>query len=83
MLKQYKDIFGKPRTGLHKYRVFDAPIIDYVGSVIIAIGLSKWLHLHIMVSLLLVLIMSIVMHHIFGVDTNTQRFLNFHNDYEE
>ncbi len=35
-LCKYKDIFGKPREGLHSYRIFDIAIVDLVLTILVA-----------------------------------------------
>ena len=40
-LCKYKDIFGKPNTGAHKYRFFNIAIVD-VAVTIIAGFLFSW-----------------------------------------
>ena len=32
---KYSDIFGKSRTGIHSYRVFDIAIVDVVLTIIL------------------------------------------------
>lgn len=33
-LSKYKDIFGKPMTGLHKYRIFDIAVVDVAATIL-------------------------------------------------
>lgn len=35
-LCQYSNIFGKPREGVHKYRVLDTAVVDVVATVVLA-----------------------------------------------
>ena len=35
MLCKYKNIFGEPKIGIHKYRLFDIAIIDVIGTIIL------------------------------------------------
>lgn len=40
-LCKYKNIFGEPGTGVHKYRIFDIAVVDTVLTVLI-IALIIW-----------------------------------------
>jgi hypothetical protein len=42
IFEKYKDIFGKPNTGIHAYRLFDFAIIDIIGTLIIAYLIGKY-----------------------------------------
>ena len=39
-LCKYQDILGIPREGIHSYRVFDVPIVDYLLTFFLTIGIS-------------------------------------------
>ena len=41
---KYKDILGKPKTGLHSYRVFNVAIVDVLFTVLLA----KFVHYYIL-----------------------------------
>ena len=78
-LCKYKDIFGKPNTGLHKYRIFNIAIIDVVATLILAkiiqyIVNSKSVRYSSYVILLLVL--SVIVHKLFCVDTTITRLFS-------
>ncbi len=75
-LCKYKDIFGKPNTGLHKYRIFNIAIIDVVATLILAkiiqytvnntsISYSSYI--------LILLVLSVIVHKLFCVDTTLTR----------
>jgi len=72
-LCKYKDIFGSPNQGVHKYRLFNIAIIDLVATIILALlivvlaGIWSVKNL-IIVSVLLILI-SIPIHMLFCVKT--------------
>ena len=37
----FKDIFGKPREGVHSYRIFDVAVVDSLLTVLLALILQK------------------------------------------
>ena len=53
---KYKDILGKPKTGLHSYRVFNVAIVDVLFTVLLA----KFVHYYILEPILPMIIMIIL-----------------------
>ena len=73
----YSDIFGKPNTGLHAYRVFNIAIIDVVATIgvsyLIYIYLSKKINFTLI--LLLMFMLGIILHRLFCVRTTIDKLL--------
>ena len=73
---KYKDALGKPKEGLHSYRVFNISIID----VLLTILLAKFIQYYIMedtefgVILFVCFIIGIIIHRIFCVKTQVDKF---------
>ena len=69
---KYKDILGKPKTGLHSYRVLNVAIID----VLLTVLLAKFVQYYILekydfwVILICTFILGVIMHRIFCVKTS-------------
>ena len=42
MLKRYRDVLGKPKEGIHKYRFVNMAVVDIIGTLLLAVaaGLS-------------------------------------------
>ena len=40
MLCKYKDALGKPKTGIHSYRIFNIAIADVIMTIIAALIIS-------------------------------------------
>ncbi len=84
MFCKYKNIFGKPKEGLHKFRLFDIGIIDVAVTVVLAYiihiliqkygnGYIKKINfVHI---LMIVLILGVISHRIFCVRTTVDKWL--------
>jgi hypothetical protein len=72
-LEKYKDIFGKAKTGIHSVRILDTPIVDYFGSILIAMLISYGTGLALSLSTIAILVLGIFAHKLFGVDTITVR----------
>lgn len=83
LLCQYKNIFGAPNTGVHKYRVFGFAIVDVIATLVIAALMAKFIphiqgwnfwEMFAFYSGLLILI-SIFIHMVFCVDTTLVKML--------
>ena len=74
-LCKYKDVLGKPETGVHKYRLFGIAIVDVtltiIGSYLIAI-FFKWPILYTTFGLF---ILGIFLHRLFCVRTTIDNIL--------
>ena len=79
-LSKYKDIFGKPRTGIHKYRFFDVAIIDVIGTIIMACIITYITEIPLLMTTGFLLKLGLFLHIIFGVKTNTIKYLGILNN---
>ena len=74
-LCKYKDVLGKPGTGVHKYRLFGIAIVDVtltiIGAYLIAI-FFKWPILYTTFGLF---ILGIFFHRLFCVRTTIDKLL--------
>ena len=87
---QYKNMFGKPNTGLHNYRVFNFAVVDVVLTVVLAVlicyiygcnlnmytfsAFRKSLK-NVLFCFICLMIIAIVLHRIFCVNTTLNLFL--------
>lgn len=74
-LCQYKDIFGKPKEGLHKYRIMNIAMIDLLFTAVAAYLLSHVFSSSFLLVFIILIIMGIVMHKLFCVDTTINNVL--------
>jgi uncharacterized membrane protein YcaP (DUF421 family) len=74
-LCKYKHIFGKERQGFHALRLFDFAVLDIVGTIIIGFLLAKHFKLNILLVIMLLFILAIFMHRLFGVNTKLNTML--------
>lgn len=75
LLCKYKDFFGKPKTGIHRYRIFDVAIIDVLLTIISAVVLTLVLKIHIVITTIGLFAMGIIMHRLFCVRTTIDKLL--------
>ena len=76
-LKKYKDIFGKPNEGVHSYRFMGTAIVDYIVTIIISVIFAYVTDIPLVLSTIIVFVLGIILHILFGVPTNTTRYLGF------
>ncbi len=74
-LCKYKDIFGKPNEGVHKYRIFNLAIVDIILTILGAIVLSKLLSTNFLLTLFLLFLLGIFLHWLFCVPTALNMYL--------
>ena len=80
MLCQYKNVFGKPGTGAHKYRFCGLAIVDILATIIVAY-LTKLLldyfghDYNYLCTLLSFFLLGIFMHRLFCVRTPIDKLL--------
>ena len=67
MLCKYKDIFGKPGEGVHKYRVGNIAIVDVLATIVLAWFLSSRLHSSFFYMIIILFLISIIVHQLFCV----------------
>ena len=74
-LCKYKDIFGKPNTGVHKYRLFGLAIVDVIltiiGGYLIAIIFKK----SFLYTTIILFVIGIIAHRLFCVRTTIDKLL--------
>jgi len=69
MLCKYKDIFGKPKKGIHSYRIFNIAIVDTLLTIVLAFIISYSFKKTFFLVFLILMIISIIVHKIFCVET--------------
>jgi hypothetical protein len=74
-LYKYRHIFGKENEGVHSYRLFGIAIIDLVMTIIFAFIISYNLNHNFIVIFILLMLLAIGLHYIFGVNTTINKFL--------
>ena len=74
-LTKYKDILGKPRQGFHKARLFGLARNDLIGTAVVALLISHSSFSKFITTFLLLVIVGIYLHWIFGVDSTLLRWL--------
>jgi uncharacterized membrane protein len=74
-LCKYKDVIGKPNTGLRKYRVFNIPIIDTVVTLLFVWFISYYYKYSFINVLGITFIVMVIAHRVFCVRSATDTLL--------
>jgi fatty acid desaturase len=74
-LCQYKNLFGEPREGIRKYRIFDIAIFDTVVVILIGVVISFVTKVNIWIVLIVLFLSGILVHRLFCVRTGVDRLL--------
>lgn len=74
-LCKYKDILGKPKQGVHSFRIFNIAIADVLLTILAAYILSIFVKISVFYSLILMFILGIISHRIFCVRTTIDKLL--------
>jgi hypothetical protein len=72
---QYKDLFGASGTGVHKYKFMGTAIVDFTLSILLALFVTWKFKVPLELSIILVLVLGIIFHILFGVETSTLKYL--------
>jgi len=75
-LCQYKDIIGKPNTGLrHQFRFFDIAVLDTIVTLLAVYAISVYFDFSFWYTLVVVFIIMVISHRLFCVRSTTDRWL--------
>lgn len=74
-LCKYRHIFGKEGEGAHSYRIMNIAIVDLAATIIAAFLIAKVIKQPFWLVLLILLIMGVIMHRMFCVNTTVNKYL--------
>ena len=74
-LCKYKDLFGKPNTGLHSFRIFNIAVVDLILTIFAAYLLSFLFNFSFVYSFIGLFILGIIMHRLFCVKTTIDKLI--------
>lgn len=69
LLCQYKNIFGKPREGVHSLRIFDLALVDLVLTIIASYFLKDVFKQTFFKTFICLMILGTCLHFLFCVET--------------
>jgi len=75
MFCRYKDIFGKPKEGIHKYRIFGIAIFDLLATIILALCISYFFNISFLFTFIILFLLGIILHKLFCVNTTITKLI--------
>lgn len=72
---KYSDIFGKPKTGFHSFRIYDIAINDVIGTILLSGLISYIFDFNFLIVLVVFFILGIIMHRLFCVNTTINKLI--------
>lgn len=75
MLCKYRDVFGKPHEGVHRWRFLGFASIDLLGTALIAFLISCYFRGRFIVIFLSLMAIAIVAHRLFCVNTTLNKMI--------
>ena len=74
-LCKYKDALGKPKEGIHSYRLFGIAIADVIMTIVAGMIISFIFKISLIYTLIFLFILGIILHRIFCVRTTIDKYL--------
>jgi hypothetical protein len=74
-LCKYKNILGKPGTGVHSYRFMNIAIVDVLLTLLLAFVISYYTKYSFLYVSIILFILGIIMHRLFCVRTTIDKLL--------
>jgi len=74
--KKFKNALGIPKRGVHSYRILGTAAVDYVLTLMAAFVTSYSLSIPLVLTTIVWLMLGILLHILFGVKTNTLKYLD-------
>ena len=71
----YSEIFGKAGTGPHSVRLLGEPVVDWFFTILGAVAIYKFFKVPFELTLVVLLLLGIFCHWLFGVPTSTLKYL--------
>lgn len=72
---KFKDLFGEVNTGLHKYKFKSLALVDYFLTIFLAFLTTYFTDIPVVLTTIFWLITGTIFHTLFGVETNTLKYL--------
>ena len=72
-LCRYKDLFGRPREGVHSYRLFDIAVVDVAATVFVAFIIARVFGFAFWKSLVALFLVGIISHRAFCVRSTVDK----------
>ena len=71
----FKNVFGEPGKGVHRWQLFNTAVVDFVLTLVAAAMISGVTNAPLVLTTIGMLVLGMVVHVLFGVRTNTLVYL--------
>jgi|APCry1669189768_1035252.scaffolds.fasta_scaffold190535_1 hypothetical protein len=68
----YKYLFGVPGTGIHRFRFLDTAIVDYLGTILLAMIVTKLTKVPLVITTIGMFLLGIILHLFVCLHTGTE-----------
>ena len=75
MICDFKNIFGKPKEGVHSLRFMNIAIVDFLLTILLSVFIAKKFNINIFAVVLSIFLLGIAIHRIFCVKTTVDSAL--------
>ena len=75
IFSEYRDVLGKPKEGVHKYRFMNVALVDYLLTIISAFLIGYLTAIPVEIVTIVLFSSGVILHLLFDVNTNTTKFL--------
>jgi len=76
IFKKYKNLFGIPKEGVHRFRIDNVAIVDYLLTLLVSFITSYITNIPVVITTVIWFLLGIFLHVLFGVTTSTTKYLN-------
>ena len=73
--KKYSEIFGRVGEGVHRFRILDTPVVDFVLTLLLAMLITWLTKIPLVISTIVCFLVGILLHILFGVNTTVVKWL--------
>ena len=73
--KKYSEIFGRVGEGVHRFRILDTPVVDFVLTLLLAMLITWLTKIPLVITTIVCFLVSILIHILFGVNTGVVKWL--------
>ena len=74
--KKLKELAGNPGEGVHKARLNDAALFDYIGTIVLAVLISKFAKTPLVLTTIILFILGEILHMMCGIKTSTVKYFS-------
>jgi hypothetical protein len=74
-LSKYKNIFGAPGTGVHKYKFKGTAIVDYFLTIAGAFIITYFTDIPLVITTIGLFLIGILLHYLLGLETQVINFI--------